>query len=76
MPLSLAIEGTTMYHYRVENMSCGHCASTITKAISALDHNAQVEIDLAAKSVKVESRQDAEAIRHAIVDAGYPATLL
>ena len=76
MQLSLAIEGTTMYLFQVENMSCGHCASTITKAISALDHSAQIEVDLAAKSVKVESRQDAETIRHAIVDAGYPATLL
>lgn len=76
MQLSLAIKGTTMYLFQVENMSCGHCAGTITKAISALDHSARVEIDLAAKSVKVESRQDAESIRQAIVEAGYPAALL
>lgn len=65
-----------MYLFQVENMSCGHCTSTITKAISALDPSARVEIDLAAKSVKVESRQHAETIRHTIVEAGYPATLL
>lgn len=76
MQLSLAIEGTIMYLFQVENMSCGHCASTITKAIGALDQSARVEIDLAAKSVKVECHQDAESIRQAIIEAGYPATLL
>lgn len=62
---------TTMYHYRVEGMTCGHCVSTITKAILATDRDAKVETDLATKSVKVESNENAEAIRQAIVEAGY-----
>lgn len=65
-----------MYHYRVEDMTCGHCSSTITKAILAADKNARVEIDLASKSVKVESAEDFEVIREAIVESGYSAAFI
>lgn len=65
-----------MYHYRVEDMSCGHCTNTITKAILATDKHAKVEIDLASKSVKVESEEDFEVIREAIVEAGYSAAFV
>lgn len=62
-----------MQHYRVEDMTCGHCASTITRAVQGVDAQARVEIDLAAKSVKVETDAPAEAIHAAIADAGYTA---
>ena len=60
-----------MQHYHVEDMTCGHCASTITKAVQGVDPQARVEIDIAAKSVKVEADASAEAIQAAIADAGY-----
>ncbi|MFN3885701.1 MAG: heavy-metal-associated domain-containing protein [Aquabacterium sp.] len=61
-----------MLAYRVDDMTCGHCAATITKAIQALDSQARVEIDLAQHRVQVETAQaDAEAVRAAIEDAGY-----
>jgi Cu+-exporting ATPase len=69
-------QGAIMYHYRVEDMTCGHCTSTITKAILATDKQAKVEIDLATKSVKVESTEDFEVIREAIVEAGYSAAFI
>lgn len=65
-----------MYHYRVENMTCGHCTSRISKAILATDKNARVEIDLATKLVKVDSDEDFEVIREAIVEAGYAAAFV
>lgn len=44
-----------MTEFQIDGMTCGHCASTITKAVQSLDHTAKVEIDLAAKRVRVES---------------------
>lgn len=53
----------------VPDMTCGHCEKTIRDALSAVDSNAQIEIDLAAQVVKTTvPAGDAMA---AIVDAGY-----
>lgn len=63
-----------MYQLQVENMSCGHCVGSVTKAVQGIDATAQVQIDLASKSVKVESSAELGAISAAIVEAGYPVT--
>ncbi|GGY01600.1 copper chaperone [Massilia dura] len=60
-----------MYELQVENMSCGHCVAAVTKAVKALDGNAQVDVDLAGKAVKVQSDAALDAVRAAIADAGY-----
>lgn len=44
-----------MTEFQIKDMTCSHCASTITKAVHSLDQAAKVEIDLAAKRVRVES---------------------
>lgn len=64
-----------MLELHVENMSCGHCVAAVTRAVRELDPAALVEVDLAAKTVKVESGADAAAIGAAIVAAGYPLAL-
>lgn len=63
-----------MYELQVENMSCGHCVNAVTKAVRALDPAAQVQVDLASKSVKVASSSALAQVSLAIVDAGYPVT--
>jgi copper chaperone len=63
-----------MYELQVENMSCGHCVATVTKAVKAVDAGATVDIDLAGKKVKVDSAAALDAVKSAIVDAGYPVT--
>ncbi|MGK5071921.1 heavy-metal-associated domain-containing protein [Janthinobacterium sp. ZB1P44] len=63
-----------MYQLQVENMSCGHCVGSVTKAVQAIDPAAQVQIDLASKRVTVESSSALGAISAAIVEAGYPVT--
>lgn len=63
-----------MYELQVENMSCGHCVGSVTKAVQSVDPQAQVQIDLSNKSVKVESPAELGAISAAIVEAGYPVT--
>ncbi len=35
-----------MMEFKVEDMSCGHCASVITKTVKELDAKATVDIDL------------------------------
>ena len=61
-----------MLTYRVEDMTCGHCASTITKAVRAMDAGAKVQIDLAQHLVAVEPADaDANAVAQAISEAGY-----
>lgn len=61
-----------MIAFEVNNMSCGHCVSTITKALKAVDAGARIQIDLATHRVQVEPT-DAEAneLADAIRDAGY-----
>ncbi len=61
-----------MLTYRVEDMTCGHCASTITKAVRAVDAGAKVQVDLAGHLVTVEPTEaDAAAVTEAITEAGY-----
>jgi copper chaperone len=61
-----------MIAFEVNDMTCGHCVSTITKALKATDKDAKVLIDLAAHRVQVEpASADAEELAEAIKDAGY-----
>jgi copper chaperone CopZ len=62
----------TMYELKVDGMSCGHCIKSVTGAVLEVDPAAKVNVDLAGKTVQVESSADLEAIRHAISEAGYP----
>ena len=57
--------------FTVSDMTCGHCASTITKAVKGEDPSAKVEIDLPRRIVKVESTLSQEEVGQQIVDAGY-----
>ncbi|WP_107981306.1 heavy-metal-associated domain-containing protein [Pseudoduganella sp. UC29_71] len=63
-----------MYQLQVEDMSCGHCVASVTKAVKALDAQASVEVDLASKQVKVQSGVPLEAVTAAIADAGFPVS--
>ncbi|WP_066737773.1 heavy-metal-associated domain-containing protein [Cupriavidus sp. D384] len=61
-----------MIQFQVEGMSCNHCVGAITRAVQAVDPAAQVAADVPAKSVKVESGADRQALQQAIEEAGYP----
>jgi copper chaperone len=64
----------TMYEFDIQNMTCGHCASTVEKAIKAADPEASASIDLIARTAKVETKNDPAAINAAIEEAGYPSS--
>ena len=58
--------------FNVPDMSCGHCAGVITKALQQLDPHAMTSIDLPGKKVTVETAQDRQAVAAALAEAGYP----
>ena len=60
-----------MIDLAVADMTCGHCAATITGAVKALDPQATCDVDLAAQRVKVETAFSAERVRAAIERAGF-----
>ena len=58
--------------FEIPDMSCGHCASTITKTLKQLDASASVSIDLPTKKITVQTTQDRQAVADALAEAGYP----
>jgi copper chaperone len=64
-----------MTTFQVDDMTCGHCISVITKAIKGVDASASVNIDLATHRVDVASAADAAKFSAAIRQAGYTPAL-
>ena len=61
-----------MIAFEVSDMTCGHCVSTITRALKATDKDAEVRIDLTSRRVQVEpAAADADELADAIKEAGY-----
>lgn len=71
--LGLSME-TPMIEINVPDMTCGHCVSTITKAVKALDASAKIDIALSEHLVRVDSRASKESVLHSIAEAGYTPT--
>jgi len=61
-----------MTTFHIPDMSCGHCKATVEKTIHALEPTAQIEFDMAARRISVESSTDAARFRTALAEAGYP----
>jgi copper chaperone len=64
-----------MHQFEVPDMTCGHCASTIARALRTEDPAAKVEVSLGEHLVKVESKRSAAELGQCIVDAGYTPKL-
>ncbi|MFJ9030311.1 heavy-metal-associated domain-containing protein [Streptomyces sp. NPDC102274] len=79
---STAQNGTTVVAdshtvvYEVAGMTCGHCESTLTKAIGDLDGVLSVDVDVAAGRVGVTTggEPDGAEIAKVVADAGYEVT--
>lgn len=59
--------------YTVTGMTCGHCVSSVTEEVSALEGVSDVHVDLASGHVTVTSEVplDEAAVRGAVEEAGY-----
>ena len=61
-----------MTTFQVDDMTCGHCVSSITNAIKGVDPRASISIDLATHRVDIGSTQaEAAKLSAAIQEAGY-----
>lgn len=64
-----------MTTFHVTDMTCGHCAGLINKALKTIDDESRITIDLEHHLVSVETTQSTiEDIREAIAEAGYTST--
>jgi len=62
----------TVIAFEVNDMTCGHCAGTITQAVKAVDRDARVVFDLGRHQVRIEpGTADVHALGEAIKEAGY-----
>lgn len=57
--------------FRVPDMTCGHCADTIARAVAGIDPSAQVDVRVGAKLVRVIGSASESAVCDAIRAAGY-----
>jgi copper chaperone len=61
-----------MFTFQVDDMTCGHCVASITRAVQAADPGAQLRIDLPTHRVAVEpATADAQTLMDAMTEAGY-----
>lgn len=57
--------------YTVEGMTCGGCASSVTKAIKRAAPSSEVEVTLEGGKVKVTGEHDEGKVKEAVEDAGF-----
>lgn len=60
----------------VPDMTCGHCRASVTDALSRLSGASKVEVDLTAKTVRVEGAADTAEMIRALDAIGFPATVV
>ncbi|MFI1191780.1 heavy-metal-associated domain-containing protein [Micromonospora sp. NPDC020750] len=59
--------------YQVQGMTCGHCATSVSTEIGAIEGVSDVQVELAAGRVTVTSEGplDTDTVRAAVDEAGY-----
>ena len=57
--------------YKVDGMSCGGCAASLTRALKAAAPDLRCEVRLDPGGVRVEGAHDPKVIEQAVTDAGF-----
>ena len=60
-----------MFELKIPAMSCGHCVQAVTEAVKAADPAARLSFDLPAKTVRVETNAERQAVVEQLSAAGY-----
>lgn len=64
-------EEKEMTKINIEGMMCGHCVAHVEKALKAVDGVESVNVSLENKCAEVTGSADNEALKKAVIDAGY-----
>ena len=56
---------------KIEGMMCKHCQAHVEKALAAVSGVESVEVSLENKCANVTGSADPEALKKAVIDAGY-----
>ncbi|MEY4983194.1 MAG: hypothetical protein RIR62_1460 [Pseudomonadota bacterium] len=59
----------------IPDMTCGHCRASVTEALSRVAGATAVEVDLTARTARVDGPADAGALIRALDAIGFPARL-
>lgn len=62
-----------MTELSVQNMTCGHCVSAVTRAVKSVDPSAVVHVDLEKARVRVDGGGEIGQLISVLEEAGYPA---
>lgn len=57
--------------FNIPDMTCGHCKSAVEAAVKSVDPQAKVQVDLGAKTARVETGAAQDVVAQAIRDAGF-----
>jgi copper chaperone len=60
-----------METFKLPDMTCGGCARKVTQALQRVDPACQVQVDLPAQQVQVQSQQPREPLAQALREAGF-----
>ena len=58
--------------FHLDDMTCGGCARSVTKAIQSVDPDAKVVADPPSRRVEVQTTASSEKIVAALREAGFP----
>lgn len=58
--------------FHLDDMTCGGCARSVTKAIKTLDPEAQVDANPPARRVEISTTAAREQVVSALREAGFP----
>ena len=57
--------------FKVPNLACSACVTTITKAVTVIDPTAKVKADSKTKLINIETQGSEAAVKKAIAEVGY-----
>jgi copper chaperone len=60
-----------MIELTLPTMTCGHCVRAVTETVQRVDPQAQLQVDLPAHRVRIESQQPQQAFSAALTEEGY-----
>lgn len=60
-----------MLTLKIPDMTCGHCAGAVTRAVQSVDGAAKIDIDMKTQTVSIDTGAENAAIMRALEAAGY-----